>query len=311
MDMIGKEIGDYRINSLIGYGGMGAVYKAYDPTINRFVAIKIMLPRYSADADFRERFDREAVIIASLEHIHILPVYAYGELDNLLYLVMRYMPGGSIASKIENKGPFPLDEAARMLYQMASALDYAHGRGVLHRDFKSENALLDTNGNTHLADFGLARLLSGSSGLTGNMIVGTPAFMSPEQAKGSKELTGASDQYALGMVLYHMLTGQIPFDDEEPLAILQMQLFETPPSIRGYRGDLPELAERVVMRALAKSPEERYPSCAELARAFDDAVAGSGLKRLHSDNIPLDLRNRINTALADLELSGDNNDDDR
>ena len=297
LDLIGVELGEYRINSLLGAGGMGAVYKAYDPTVNRFVAVKVMQQHFSQDPDFRQRFDQEAMVIARVEHPHILPIYAYGDQDGLLYLVMRYVPS-SLDDRIRAEGPLPLAEASRLLTQIASALDYAHERGILHRDLKSENVLLDEKGHAYLADFGLSKLMAASSRLSGNMLIGTPAFMSPEQAAGEEDLTPATDQYSLGICLYHMLTGRVPFDGRTALAVVQMQIIATAPDPRTYRPDLPELAVQVIEKTLAKHPTDRFENCEAVAKAFDNAIEGSGLARLRTGRIPSSLRSRIDDALA-------------
>ena len=300
MDLIGVELGEYRINSVVGAGGMGAVYKAYDPTVNRFVAVKVMQPHFSQDPDFRQRFDQEAMVIARVEHPHILPIYAYGEQDDLLYLVMRFVPR-SLDDRIRAEGPLPLTEVSRLLSEVASALDYAHERGILHRDLKSENILLDEKGHTYLADFGLSKLMSTSSRLSSNMLIGTPTFMSPEQAAGEDNLTPATDQYSLGICLYHMLTGRVPFDASSALAVVQMQITATPEDVRTYRHDLPELAARVVERTLSKTPGDRFENCMAAASAFENALEGSGLARLRSGRIPNSLRSRIDDALAQVQ----------
>lgn len=299
--MIGQTLGGYEIVELIGAGGMAEVYMAYEYSVDRYVAIKVLLKRYSSDEDFRALFDREARLIAKLEHAHILPLYAYGEQDGLLYLVMRYYRSGSLASLIEQEGPLPLEEVNRLLKQMASALDYAHERDILHRDIKTENVLLSSNGDAYLGDFGLAKMASAeASSLTGNFVVGTPAFMSPEQCLGEENLTPASDQYSLGIVLFNMITGQMPFTAESPLKVIHRQIRQPPPSLCKLRPDLPELAEQVVQRALAKKPTERFADCQTLSDAFDQALAGRGLRQIRGP-----LRKRIDSVLADLQLSDD------
>ena len=272
--MIGKTLGGYEILEQIGRGGMASVYKARDSRMDRYVALKILPPYYSEDPVFQERFKREAKAIASLENPHILPVYAYGEEDNVAYLVIRYMPTGTLADLLE-QSPLPLHEVSRLLTQVASALDYAHRRGILHRDVKPSNVLLDADGNAYLADFGIARLVEAASDLTGSGIVGTPAYISPEQvAGGSANLTAASDQYALGIMLYEMLTGKRPFEADTPMQVLMMHMNEPLPSARALRPDLPEAAEEAIDKALSKDPADRFATCAALASAF-----ASGLEK--------------------------------
>lgn len=272
--MIGRELGGYRIIEQIGMGGMATVYKAYDPKTERNVAIKILPQQYSFDPTFKTRFDQEARAIANLEHIHILPVFAYGEEDGISYMVMRLLNAGSLSDRIR-KGAMSLAESARILRQVAEALDYAHTNGVLHRDVKPSNVLMDNAGNAYLTDFGIAKIV-GNNGLdlTGSGLIGTPFYMSPEQCRGERDLTSASDLYALGIVLYEMVTGMTPYRAETPLAVLQMHLFEPLPMPQMLRADLPEEAQNVILKALAKKPEERYPTGKALADAFDKALSG-------------------------------------
>lgn len=271
--MIGRTLGGYQIIEQIGMGGMATVYKAYDASTDRYVALKTLPQQYSQDPTFVERFRREARAIAKLEHLHILPVHAYGEDDGVAYLVMRYLPAGTLTSRIRQAGRIPLDEAARLIAQIGSALDHAHSNGVLHRDVKPGNVLIDNDGNTFLTDFGIARMVEGTLDLTGDAILGTPQYMSPEQCQGRKDLTPASDQYALGVVLYEMITGRTPFQAETPLAVIHMQMMGSPlPPPTSLVPNLPEDVERVILKALARDPEDRFASCSALAAAFEQAI---------------------------------------
>ncbi|NWF69609.1 MAG: protein kinase [Chloroflexi bacterium] len=272
--MIGRTLGSYRIVEKIGMGGMATVYKAFDPNTERHVAIKILPEQYAHDAEFYERFRREAKAIAKLEHLHILPVHAYGEEDNIAYLVMRYMPTGTLSERIR-QGAMPYSEISRLLRQIAGALDHAHEQNILHRDVKPSNVLLDEKGNAYLTDFGLARMMETGSDLTGSNMLGTPQYMSPEQCQGRRDLTPATDIYSLGVVLYEMVTGRTPFQAETPLAVIHMQLSEPLPAPRSLRSDVPESVENVIYKALAKQPESRYTTCLALAEAFDKAIAAS------------------------------------
>jgi hypothetical protein len=269
--MIGRTLGQCRIIEQIGTGGMANVYKAYDPATDRYVAIKVLPYHFSQDPTFRERFHREAKAIAKLEQIHILPIFAYGEEDDTAYMVMRYLETGTLTDLIR-QGALPFSEAARLLNQIAAALDYAHAHNVLHRDVKPSNVLLDAQGNAFLTDFGIAKMVESTLDLTGGGILGTPAYMSPEQCRGSKELTPATDQYSLGIVLYEMITGVTPFRAETPIALIHMQLNDPLPLPRQLKPDLPEEAERAVLKALAKEPENRYPTCRDFAAAFDQVI---------------------------------------
>jgi tRNA A-37 threonylcarbamoyl transferase component Bud32 len=272
--MIGRTLGCYRIVEQIGSGGMATIYKAYDAATDRYVAVKTLPEYYSNDASFRQRFEREAKAIAQMEHIHILPIFTFGEEDRIAYLVMRYLPTGTLADRI-GRGRLPLAEASRILSQLASALDYAHKHGILHRDVKPSNVLLDDEGNVLLTDFGIAKIVAGTSDLTGSGLIGTPNYMSPEQCQGSKKLTPASDQYSLGVVLYEMLTGCKPYQAETPVAVVLMHLNDPLPPPRRQRPEISEVMEAVLFKALAKQPELRYPSCAAMAEAFARAVSAA------------------------------------
>jgi serine/threonine-protein kinase len=272
--VIGQTLGSYRIIEQIGLGGMATIYKAYDPDTDRYVAIKILPQQFSKDPSFKERFQREAKAIARLEHLHILPIFAYGEVDGTAYMAMRYMQAGTLTDLIR-QGPLPLAEASRILSQVASALDHAHGFGILHRDIKPSNILLDDKNNAYLTDFGIAKILESAVDLTRGDILGTPAYMSPEQCKGSAAITAASDIYALGIVLYEMVTGRTPFHAETPIAVFFMHLNEPLPMPRQLRRDLPEAAEMVIFKALAKEPQARFTTCQAMADAFAQAIAGT------------------------------------
>lgn len=202
-----NSIGRYQIKHELRRGGMATVYRAYDPRFGRDVAIKVLPPEFLHDPDFRARFEREAHIIAALEHPGIVPVYDFGEEAGLPYLVMRYMVGGSLADRLARVPLAPL-ETARILAAIAPALDMAHARGVIHRDLKPGNILLDEHDNPYIADFGIAKLVEGSAAFTSSGIMGTPTYMSPEQAQGNVALDGRSDVYALGAMLYELLAGQ-------------------------------------------------------------------------------------------------------
>ena len=274
--MIGRTLGGYRIVEQIGIGGMAMVFKAYDAAMDRYVALKVLPEVYASDPTYVERFKREAKAIARLEHFHILPVYAFGEEGGTTYLVMRYLPTGTLTERLR-QGPLPLAEAARILGQVADALDYAHRQGILHRDVKPSNILLDADGNAYLTDFGIAKIVQAAANLTGTgTFVGTPAYMSPEQCMvSSVDLTPATDIYSLGVVLYEMLTGRVPYQAETPLAVIRMKVMNEPlPPPRSLRPDLPEEVEAVILRALAHEPVHRYPSCTALTDAFERALAG-------------------------------------
>ncbi|MCB0164996.1 MAG: serine/threonine-protein kinase [Anaerolineae bacterium] len=251
---------------------MATVFKAHDPNTDRYVALKILPGQLSQDPTFRERFQREAQAIAKLEHLHILPIFAYGEEDGIAYMAMRYLKAGTLTDRIK-QGPLPFNEASQLLNQIAGALDHAHSHNILHRDVKPSNVLLDNGGNAYLTDFGIAKMVGTTLDLTRGGILGTPAYMSPEQCRGDTELTPASDIYALGIVLYEMVTGRTPFQAETPIALINMQLNHPLPPPRSLRPELPEAGESVILKALTKDPGLRYESCGTMADAFAQAIA--------------------------------------
>jgi serine/threonine-protein kinase len=215
-----ERIGRYEIKGEVGRGGMATVYRGYDPRFGREVAVKVLPPALLHDPQFRARFEREAQTVATLEHPAIVPVHDFGEEDGRLYLVMRLMVGGSLADKLQ-QGPITIEEAARIFGRLATALDSAHLRGIVHRDLKPANILFDQWDEPYLSDFGIVKLMEGDSAtLTGTGgILGTPAYMSPEQVLGNEALDGRSDVYALGVILYEALSGQRPYKSDTPMGL--------------------------------------------------------------------------------------------
>ncbi|PID85857.1 MAG: hypothetical protein CSB13_05900 [Chloroflexi bacterium] len=291
--MIPEKIGRYQIESELGRGGMATVYKAYDPRFERRVAIKVLPREFMHDPEFQARFNREAKTIAALEHPAIVPVYDYGEDDGLIYLVMRYMPGGSLADKLEN-GPFSIEESAKILQRLGSALDRAHSQNIIHRDLKPGNVLFDQYGNAYLADFGIVRVADSNSNLTASgSLVGTPMYMSPEQVYGDKELDGRSDIYALGIILFQMLTGHLPYEADTPAKLMMKHVLDPVPDILAQRPDLPPQAEQVVSKAMAKEPKDRFETASDFSSALStltsETAVSDGLRQqltsMHADTL--------------------------
>jgi len=276
----GQTLGQYELRDLLGVGGMGAVYRAYQPNLRRMVAVKILKPELSGDPGYVERFTREARTSAALEHPHIVHVYDYGTQREVSYLVTQLLGGGSLSQRMTQRagteGALPsLGEAAELLRQVSSALDYAHNQGVIHRDIKPSNIMFDNHGNACVVDFGIAKLLASSTvGLTGvNAVVGTFGYMAPEQWLNAP-LSPATDQYALGVAIYALVAGRLPFDAQTPAGCMHGHLNERPRPLEMWRSNIPEALTYVVERALAKRPEERFPTCTAFADAFRRAAAG-------------------------------------
>src|SRR5215207_9712995 len=269
----------YTIEGEIGRGGMGVVYRARDERLQRRVAIKVLPPELAFQKDIRERFTREAQTAARLSHPHIVPIHSVGEGEGLVYFVMGYVDGESVAARIRRRGELPVEEARRIMMETADALSAAHALSVIHRDIKPDNILLEgTRGRVMVTDFGIAKALSGGSGatLTGiGVAIGTPAFMSPEQAAGERDIVGRSDLYSLGIVTYQMLTGTLPFSAPSVAGILMKQITEPAPDLRKLRPDTPEDLALAVARCLEKDPENRWPTADALRRALESrAVTG-------------------------------------
>ena len=269
--LTGQTLGQYRLLEQIGRGGMATVYKGYQPALERYVAIKI-LPTYLAhEPDFAARFEREAKSAARLNHPHILPVYDFGREGELNYIVMRYVEAGTLKERLGK--PLELERAVELITQIGAALDYAHRHGVVHRDVKPANVLMDEEGWPLLSDFGLARMMEASVQLTKTGVgVGTPAYMSPEQGQGLA-VDGRTDVYSLGVVLYEMLTGRVPFEAETPMAVVLKHITAPLPLPRQVNPSIPEAVEWVILKALAKDPDDRYATVGEMVAALREAVA--------------------------------------
>lgn len=280
--LIGQEIGSCILENLLGYGGSSAVFLAQHLSTNEKVAVKVFLPRTTMDKqgqkNFYQRFLREAEAASELDHPNILSIYSYGEHNGLPYIVMPYMPGGTLSEYVAKYGPLSLTIAQEYLAQVSSALDYAHANGCIHCDVKPANLLLDGWGKVMLSDFGIVRLMQpDGAGAEQQMkssetLMGTPDYISPEQALG-EPLDGRSDVYSLAVTLFFLLVGSPPFKAETSIAMALMHIHETPPMLKAIRVDITPQIDRVMAKALAKWPEDRYQTAGEFSAAFTEAVA--------------------------------------
>jgi serine/threonine-protein kinase len=277
--MIGTRLGPYEIIEEIGKGGMATVFRAYQPSVDRFVAIKVIHMAIAVDRSSMERFQREARLVARLEHPHLLPVYDYDGAHNPPYIVMRYLEGGTLKEVILSHGALPLTDVGHVIRQVASALDYAHRQGVIHRDIKPTNIMIDQDGNAFLMDFGIARMTArtGAEGLTQTgFAVGTPSYMSPEQGMGAADISSAADIYSLGVMTFQMASGELPYTAETPMAIVLRHINDPVPKLRDFKADLPAALERTLMKAMAKKPEDRYATATEFAEDMTRAIESAG-----------------------------------
>ncbi len=282
--LVGRTLGTCTLERVLGRGGMGVVFLAQQARPHRQVAVKVLLlslmPDPARRTRFLQRFRREADAVAALDHPNILPIFEYGEQTDLAYLVMPYVGGGTLRDRIERKGQLPLAEVAGFLSQAAAALDYAHGHGVIHRDVKPQNMLLYPDKRLMLSDFGIAKVAQAAAEEEGQVspqlttfghVVGTPDYIAPEQAMGHT-VDARADIYSLGVVLFYMVTGRVPFIAAQPMTVAAKHVSEAPPAPREFRPDLPTEAEKVILKALAKNPAGRYHSAGEFARAFRAAL---------------------------------------
>ncbi|HEV2580394.1 MAG TPA: serine/threonine-protein kinase, partial [Ktedonobacteraceae bacterium] len=272
-ELEGRTLGRYELRRLIGKGGMANVYEAFDTLSGRVIAVKIFKRE---DDELLSRFLREAQLMSALHGHHLVPIYFFGTevLDNALlyYIAMPFLPGGTLRARIR-RGPLTLDETCRALSEIADALDYVHSQGIIHRDIKASNVLIDSDGGYYLADFGIARITSDLTHMTttGN-VLGTVDYVAPELFEVDRKANAFSDLYSLGVLLYEMVTGRLPFIAENQIALVTMHMRQRPPAPRGIDPRIPAAVERVMLKALEKRPEQRYHSAAELARAFCLAV---------------------------------------
>jgi Tol biopolymer transport system component len=275
--LVGSHLGKYEIKAEIGRGGMGSVYLGYDPLLDRQVAVKVLAPHLVWDHEFVERFVREARAAARLKHPNVVTVFDVGQEGGWYYFVMEHLAGETLAARLQSQGALSAQEALSILRPLAAALDYAHHRGIVHRDVKPGNVILGPEGQVTLMDFGIARAAQ-EGRLTGTgTVVGTPEYMSPEQARGMT-VDARTDQYSLGVVAYQMLSGQVPFQADSTLALMYKIVHEPPPPLSQYRPDLPAEAGATLEQALAKEPGARYACASAFVEALEYALAGSTVR---------------------------------
>ncbi|MFF3859960.1 serine/threonine-protein kinase [Streptomyces sp. NPDC002209] len=277
--LIGKQIAGYRVERMIGRGGMAVVYCARDLKLDRMVALKLIAPERARDETFRRRFTRESRVAASIDHPHIVPIFEAGETDGVLYLAMRYVSGQDLRAMLDRDGPLPVPTAVRIAAQVASALDAAHEHDLVHRDVKPGNILVAAGTDSehpeyvYLTDFGLTKNARSATGITTTgEFLGTLGYMAPEQISG-RPLDGRCDLYSLACVVYETLAGGPPFERDEDAALLWAHQYDPPPPLTERRPGIPPAADDVLAKALAKIPEDRYDSCLEFVAALRVATA--------------------------------------
>jgi tRNA A-37 threonylcarbamoyl transferase component Bud32 len=302
-ELIGKQLDEYRLEDLLGQGGMARVYRAIDVRLERQVAIKVIDASFRTDSDYMMRFEREAKAVAQLEHPHIVSLYRYGEIEGLLYMAMQYIEGSTLnallASYRQEGNLMPVAEVHRVTQQVCQALDYAHSKGVIHRDIKPANIMLDKQGNAYLADFGLA--LIADVGTRGE-IFGTPHYVAPEQAMSSAGVTPQSDLYAMGVILYEMLTGEVPFDAANAMDVALLHMSEPPPPPREINPELSPELEHVILKALEKEPANRYQSGSDLVKATDQALKAGSQVALPLPSPEMSIPYRVAAGLTERPL---------
>ncbi len=271
---VGAVLAEYRLEAQVGVGGMAMVFRARDLRLDRLVALKVLAAALTSDAEFRRRFVAESRAAARVDDPHIIPVYEAGEAGGVLFIAMRFVTGGDLRGVLAREGVLPPGRAVEFISPMASALDAAHAAGLVHRDVKPANILVDARPNrpdhVYLSDFGISKTVVSSVSLTGQFL-GTPGYSAPEQIRG-RPVDGRADQYALACLAYQLLTGQVPFERDQPMAVLLAHLSEPPPSLHAQRPDLPAAADRVLAQAMAKDPQDRYGSCRDFADTLQWAL---------------------------------------
>jgi serine/threonine-protein kinase len=273
---VGDQIGQYIIMEQIGQGGMATVYKAQHPRLNRYVAIKVLHPALKSEEGFAARFEREAQLVASLQHPNIVTIFDFADQDGNPYLVMNFIEGTTLKAWLRNNRP-SYDEILSVVESVGGALAFAHNKGVLHRDIKPSNIMIDYEGQIYLTDFGLARLTqAGESTLSQDMMLGTPQYISPEQAMGDRKLDTRTDIYSLGVVIYELIVGRVPFSADTPFAIVHDHIFTPLPAPTMVNPEVPQPVEDFLLKTLAKKRDERFPDVETMLKAFKVAMDHAG-----------------------------------
>ena len=305
MDFLNEQdLNGYKLIERLGTGGMGSVYRAYDQAMKREVAVKILALEYADDPQYVARFNREAETLVQLEHPHIVPIYDYGTQQKFSYIVMRLLTGGSLAELIRHGRPLDLPQVRRILEQVTTALHYAHQRGIIHRDIKANNVMLDDAGNAYLTDFGIAKLVYETTQFTTTgATLGTPMYMAPELWKGA-ESDVKTDIYSLGILLYQMLVAELPFTASTPFALMDKHLHEMPKSISSQRADVGEGVDAIVWQALAKAPDERFVDAQALYDSFESVILGGRIAHTStSQSTPISIKPTRPANETDLSIT--------
>jgi serine/threonine protein kinase len=308
-DLVGRDLGKYRLVERLGQGGMADVYKAYQASLARYVAIKVIHSHLAEDEEFIERFESEAMAVARLHHPHIVQVFDFAREDDLYYTVMELVDGPTLEAELkrykEQQAIMPLAETAAIFQALASAIDYAHEREVIHRDLKPSNIMFTSRRRVVLTDFGIARIMSMPSFTSKNAVIGTPAYMSPEQAQG-EAVDKCSDIYSLGVILYELATGRVPFEGDHPIAIVLKLVNESWPLPTNVNPSLLPAVEQVILKAMSKSPADRYQTAAEMAEALQQTLASPEAPP-HAKRSPLNVQRaapEIEVKLPALDQAG-------
>ncbi|UCF61956.1 MAG: protein kinase [Anaerolineaceae bacterium] len=282
----GENVGAYQIIEQLGQGGMATVFKAYHPALDRYVAIKALHPAFMEEEGFLARFQREAKVVARLDHPNIVPIYDYAEHEGRPYLVMKYVEGETLKARL-SRGSLSNSELLDIVEAVGKALSFAHGQGILHRDIKPSNVLLCNDGSIYLADFGLARIAElGASTLSGDMLMGTPHYISPEQARGESDLDERTDVYSFGVVLYELIVGRVPFDSDTPFSIIHDHIYTPLPLPTEINPQVPENIQNFLLKALFKDKEDRFATVGEMVSVFRKAIEGVDIGSLIHEAAP-------------------------